>query len=264
MAVGIPGRSRMALAVHRGDLRAARRSLDEAMAVLRCHPGRHLPFRGLWALLSTVEDDTADGRQSGAARAEVAAAERSGALYNGYCLRLAEAVALGRRGRHAEAAAVPGPNVLDEVRLGTHGPWSAVALASMASAALRDGWGEGEAWMRLALGRFDERGLVELASWCRKELRGAGRAVPRRGRGRETPPSDLLALGVTSREVDVLHLLATGATNKEIAARLHLSPRTVERHVSNLLVKTGAADRRGLRGFGAESRPDGGPGGGTG
>lgn len=62
----------------------------------------------------------------------------------------------------------------------------------------------------------------------------------------------------------MLHLLATGATNKEIAVRLHLSPRTVERHVSNLLVKTGAADRRGLRRLGAESRPDGGRGGGTG
>lgn len=50
-------------------------------------------------------------------------------------------------------------------------------------------------------------------------------------------------MGVTSREFEVLRLLAEGAPNKDIASRLYLSPRTVERHVANLSVKTGA-DRR--------------------
>jgi DNA-binding NarL/FixJ family response regulator len=35
-------------------------------------------------------------------------------------------------------------------------------------------------------------------------------------------------------------------SNKEIAARLYLSPRTVEKHVASLLLKTGAADRAAL------------------
>jgi len=51
---------------------------------------------------------------------------------------------------------------------------------------------------------------------------------------------------VTDRELDVLRLVAGGSTNAEVAARLHLSVRTVETHVSNLLAKTGAADRGGL------------------
>jgi DNA-binding NarL/FixJ family response regulator len=61
-------------------------------------------------------------------------------------------------------------------------------------------------------------------------------------------PAALRAAGVTSREMDVLALVSTGMTNAEIAARLFLSPRTVETHVASLLAKLGAADRRQLRG----------------
>ena len=45
-------------------------------------------------------------------------------------------------------------------------------------------------------------------------------------------PTPLAALGVTSREADVLALLVEGATNAEIAERLFLSRRTVETHVA--------------------------------
>ncbi|HEY7077241.1 MAG TPA: LuxR C-terminal-related transcriptional regulator [Solirubrobacteraceae bacterium] len=45
------------------------------------------------------------------------------------------------------------------------------------------------------------------------------------------------ARGLTQRELEVLRLVATGATNKTIAARLVLSERTVDRHVSNILAK---------------------------
>ena len=44
----------------------------------------------------------------------------------------------------------------------------------------------------------------------------------------------------------MLRLVGSGSTNAEAAARLHLSVRTVETHVSSLLAKTGAADRGGL------------------
>jgi DNA-binding NarL/FixJ family response regulator len=59
-------------------------------------------------------------------------------------------------------------------------------------------------------------------------------------------PPRLQAVGVTSREMDVLHLVALGLTNAEIAERLFLSRRTVETHVANLLAKTGAPSRAGL------------------
>lgn len=40
--------------------------------------------------------------------------------------------------------------------------------------------------------------------------------------------------GLTSREVDVLRLVATGMTNHEIAGALHISERTVARHLANI------------------------------
>ena len=57
-------------------------------------------------------------------------------------------------------------------------------------------------------------------------------------------PARLRALGVTSRELDVLRLVAAGLTNAAISEQLFLSPRTVETHVANLLAKSGAANRR--------------------
>jgi DNA-binding NarL/FixJ family response regulator len=49
-----------------------------------------------------------------------------------------------------------------------------------------------------------------------------------------------VAAGITAREADVLRLVAGGLANKQIAVGLHLSPRTVEKHVESLLRKTGA------------------------
>ena len=47
----------------------------------------------------------------------------------------------------------------------------------------------------------------------------------------------LAALGITSREADVLALVAAGCSNREAAARLVISPRTVDKHVERLLMK---------------------------
>lgn len=49
--------------------------------------------------------------------------------------------------------------------------------------------------------------------------------------------------GLTEREIDVLRLIAAGRTNKEAADELHLSVRTIERHVTNLYAKIGASNR---------------------
>ena len=66
-------------------------------------------------------------------------------------------------------------------------------------------------------------------------------------------PTRLRALGVTSREMDVVLLIAERLSNLEIADRLYLSPRTVETHVSNLLTKTGTTSRTELASFMARS-----------
>ncbi|MGZ4576239.1 MAG: helix-turn-helix transcriptional regulator [Mycobacterium sp.] len=49
--------------------------------------------------------------------------------------------------------------------------------------------------------------------------------------------------GLTDREVDVLRLLATGLSNREIGERLYISTNTAANHVRSILVKTGAANR---------------------
>jgi DNA-binding NarL/FixJ family response regulator len=51
---------------------------------------------------------------------------------------------------------------------------------------------------------------------------------------------------LTQREQQVLDLLTTGLSNGEIGNKLHLSPRTVEKHVSNLLRKTETNNRAEL------------------
>jgi two-component system response regulator DevR len=57
------------------------------------------------------------------------------------------------------------------------------------------------------------------------------------------PASDAIDGLLSSRERDVLRLLAEGMTDREIAAALAISPRTVESHVSSVLRKLGVRNR---------------------
>ena len=56
-------------------------------------------------------------------------------------------------------------------------------------------------------------------------------------------PKAKAELGLSERELEVLHELAAGHSNKEIAARLHVSPNTVKTHVARLFEKLGARRR---------------------
>jgi HD-GYP domain-containing protein (c-di-GMP phosphodiesterase class II) len=60
--------------------------------------------------------------------------------------------------------------------------------------------------------------------------------------------------GLTDREVDVLRLIARGRTNREAAGELHLSPKTVGRHVENLYGKIGVSSRAAAALFAMEER----------
>jgi DNA-binding CsgD family transcriptional regulator/tetratricopeptide (TPR) repeat protein len=73
-------------------------------------------------------------------------------------------------------------------------------------------------------------GIERLASRARIELG-------------DTNTSRLPSSGLTSREEQVLELVSTGATNREIASVLYISEKTVSVHVSNILAKLGARSR---------------------
>jgi DNA-binding CsgD family transcriptional regulator len=123
----------------------------------------------------------------------------------------------------------------------------AIALRLAAEAALDHPFGDPVAWLREAEAAFVSRRLPRIASACRGLLARAGApATRRRGRDDAALAPDLLRLGVTAREAEVLELVGEHLPNKDIAARLYLSPRTVEKHVASLLLKTGAADRAAL------------------
>lgn len=168
-------------------------------------------------------------------------------------LRYADAVAAGRAGdtERATTEMAQADRSLDD-----HRWFRNLGRRLVAEAAVADGWGDPVPWLREALDFFDRHGDDHLASACRSLLRKAGVAVPRR-RGDTEVPGELRALGVTSREWEVLRLLAMGLPNKDIATRLYVSPRTVERHVANLTVKTGVGRRSELVAYAARTLVEG-------
>ena len=156
----------------------------------------------------------------------------------------AEAVMAGRSGRpgQATALAAEGGSLLKPFA-----PcWNHLLRWLVAPAAMHDHWGEPVSWLTAAAVELRTDGHDRLATACRGLLRRAGAPVPRAGRGRAAVPSQMTRLGVTSREMDVLLLLARGLSNAEIADTLFISPKTVETHVASLIAKTGQTSRRQL------------------
>jgi ATP/maltotriose-dependent transcriptional regulator MalT len=62
------------------------------------------------------------------------------------------------------------------------------------------------------------------------------------------------AAGLSTRELQVLRLVAAGLTNRAIAAELFISERTVERHVSNIFIKLDVSSRAGATAYAYEHR----------
>jgi DNA-binding NarL/FixJ family response regulator len=60
------------------------------------------------------------------------------------------------------------------------------------------------------------------------------------------------SLALTAREVEVLRLVATGATNRAIASKLVLSEKTVARHLSNVFTKIDVPSRSAATAFAYE------------
>jgi DNA-binding CsgD family transcriptional regulator len=133
-------------------------------------------------------------------------------------------------------------------------PWAAGLRGDWAAAAA--GWAQvgdpyEQAWELAGSGApkptleavrlFDEMGATAAAALVRARLRELGVARMPRGPHASTRANPA---GLTSRQVDVLTLLADGRTNAEIAARLVLSVRTVDHHVGTIFDKLGVSTRR--------------------
>jgi DNA-binding CsgD family transcriptional regulator len=98
-------------------------------------------------------------------------------------------------------------------------------------------------WLREAVDIYEASGATVYRERARRLLRDAGGPVPRRRNAAAAVPAELASSGVTAREAEVLRLLGEGLSNADIAARLYLSVRTVETHVSSLLAKLQARSR---------------------
>jgi DNA-binding NarL/FixJ family response regulator len=95
---------------------------------------------------------------------------------------------------------------------------------------------------------FDRLGAAPATARAARRLRELGAPTIPRGR---RPATRANPAGLTARELEVLRLVAAGLANHAIAARLFLSTRTVDHHVSALLGKLGVARRSDAAGAAA-------------
>jgi DNA-binding NarL/FixJ family response regulator len=101
----------------------------------------------------------------------------------------------------------------------------------------------------LALTTFDRLGATLHADRANALLRSLGT----RSRATGRPPAAAVA-GLSRREGEVLALLAEGLTNAEIGARLFISAKTAEHHVSHVLAKLGVRSRAEAAAVGVAAR----------
>lgn len=191
---------------------------------------------GLALLLDAVE-----GGPTSLADIDVVLATAAGGMrWNRHFLLWARAVILAREGRPDECVA-------EAARARAAGevfPGMVHLAARLAAEAVHEhGVVDAVGWLRNSEAFFDGRGIVAVASSCRSLLRHYGVSVHQRRAGTDRIPAPLRRRGVTLREFEVLELLRAGKTNRAIAERLTISPRTAEKHVASALMKLDLVDR---------------------
>jgi DNA-binding CsgD family transcriptional regulator len=185
----------------------------------------------------------------------IAAVRAEVAWYRGDLKRVAEEAAVGLKAaaghqdpwipgqlaywaHRADSSLQPSSKIARPYALMIAGDWEGAAAAWAAlgtpyerALALADG---PEDALLESLSILEQLGAGPLAAIVRQRLRERGvRGIPRgpRASTRGNPA------GLTSRQVQVLRLLAQGHTNSELAHRLHISAKTIDHHVSSILEK---------------------------
>ena len=224
---GICWAARGAVRLLGGDSAAAVDPFSRGMEILARLPhAEPAGLRALWPLLLAALRDGRAARAVKEARQLGVDAIRMNRSLIGY----AEAILTGRDGQRQEATELA---AVSDAGFTNCAGWAELARFCAAPAALAAGWGDPVRWLTEGVAGFDHRGLPQLAERCRELLK-------------ESQPNPWAGAGVTAREADVLRLVIEGLANKEIAARLNLSPRTVEKHVESLMRKMGVRTRIGL------------------
>lgn len=93
--------------------------------------------------------------------------------------------------------------------------------------------------LRAAIAGFERLGATAWADRAAEELRASGETARRRSAEED-------AGALTAQELQVARLVKQGLSNREVAARLFVSPRTVEFHLRNVFAKLGITSRGGL------------------
>jgi DNA-binding CsgD family transcriptional regulator len=92
--------------------------------------------------------------------------------------------------------------------------------------------------LRAAMATFEQLGATPWEERARNELRATGETARKR---------DASTLGdLTPQELQIARLVATGARNREVAAQLFLSPRTIDYHLRKVFMKLGISSRAEL------------------
>jgi DNA-binding CsgD family transcriptional regulator/tetratricopeptide (TPR) repeat protein len=210
------GQCRGMLALYRGDVVEALACLERGVELLAAVSNPEpVEFRSLWPLLLASVSDP----RAAAALAAADVSDLNVTFANRGLLAYAAAILAGDDRAAAADLALRGDAYL--VRFPV---WAHLARWVAAEPATTAGWGRPAGWLAEAEPAFAALGFEALAISCRRD---GGR-------------------GLTGREADVLVLVSDGLSNKEIAARLHLSTRTVEKHVESALRKTGSRSRTQL------------------
>lgn len=240
MMTSLWGEVRVTGAIFSNDLSAALSANEIGIGYARTEPliAPSLAW-GYWPLLQAVS-----GSDGSAALDEAVKAGAEVAYWNRGCLTYAEAVLAGRDGDQGRATKLA--DQAGQFFAGAAPCWNHMLHRLVADDAFSGGWGDPAGWMRDAIGDLEAAGFDRLASACRGVLRKNGQRVPRSGRGEASVPRPLRQLGITSREMDVLLLVARGISNAEIATKLFISTKTVETHIGSLISKTGQGGRREL------------------